>query len=72
MMKTDTKKVIIFTKDKGTAYLNMSVYDTPNAQDIYGYAMEDNGIFKPASEHPICKKKVDGQSSYYIDLNKKG
>ena len=71
-MKTETKRVIIFTRDEGKAFLNMTVNEKPNADGIYGYALEDNGMFSPASEHPIRMKEIEGESSYYIDLNKKG
>jgi hypothetical protein len=71
-MKTETKKVIIFTRDKGEAVLNMTVNEKPNADGVYGYALEDNGIFAPASEHPIRMKEIGGKPSYYIDLNIKG
>jgi|UPI00077B8634 hypothetical protein len=71
-MKTETKKVIVFTRDNGKAFLNMTVHDKPNADGVYGYALEDNGIFAPASEHPIRMKEIEGKPSYYIDLNKKG
>lgn len=71
-MKTETRKVIIFTRDKAKVALSMTVNEKPNLQGIYGYALEDNGIFSPASEHPIRMKKIDGIDSYYIDLNVKG
>lgn len=71
MIKTSIQKVHIFTRDAQTVYLKMSVYDTPTAEGIYGYALEDNGFINNPTEHPIRKKDVDGCEFFYIDLNLK-
>jgi len=70
-MKTPSQKVHIFTRDSQAVYLNMSVYDRPNSEGIYGYALEDNGYVNNPTEHPIRKKEVDGQDIFYIDLNQR-